>query len=137
MGAFLLCLAAPAAAQIGVRAGVSADPDQFYFGAHYQTRPLVEQLSFRPNAEIGLGDDATVVALNFEFVYHFPTGRDWELYAGGGPALNLIEFNDDTDAEGGFNVLFGVEHTEGLLVEFKVGALDSPELKVGVGWTFR
>jgi hypothetical protein len=55
----LLAVAAPAAAQWepGVRAGVSADPDQFYFGGHVETRPLIDRLSFRPNVEVGFGDD--------------------------------------------------------------------------------
>lgn len=139
MSAFLFALAAPAAAQagIGVRAGVSSDPDQFYFGGHYETGPLIDNLTFRPNVEVGLGDDVTVVGLNFEFAYHFASSRPWGVYVGGGPALNIINFNDNSDAEGGFNILFGVEHREGLFVELKVGTLDSPDLKVGVGWTFR
>jgi hypothetical protein len=132
-------LTAPAAAQqgAGVRAGVSSDPDQFYFGGHVETGPLVDRLHFRPNIEIGLGDDLTVIALNFEFAYHFPSRRPWALYVGGGPALNIVDHDEDTEAEGGFNVLFGVEHNEGLFVELKVGMSDSPDLKFGVGWSFR
>ena len=70
----LTCLAMPAYAQthVGVRAGVSADPDQFFFGGHIETEPLLERLSFRPNAEIGIGDDTTTIALNLEFVYSIP-----------------------------------------------------------------
>jgi hypothetical protein len=121
----------------GVRAGVSVDPDQFYFGGHVQTEPLIERLRFRPNVEIGLGDDVTLVAFNVEFAYFFPTRSPWQLYAGGGPALNVINFNDDTRSEGGLNVLGGVEHAKGLFFEFKVGAFDSPEFKFGVGYTWR
>lgn len=139
LGIFAPSLATPAAAQesAGLRAGVSVDPDQFYFGGHLETRPLVDRLRFRPNVEIGIGDDATVVALNFEFAYFFPTSRPWGLYVGAGPALNIINHDDDSEAEGGFNILIGVEHREGLFVELKVGTVDSPELKFGVGWTFR
>jgi hypothetical protein len=125
------------AQEFGARAGVSVDPDQFYFGGHVQTQPLVDRLRFRPNVEIGLGDDVTVVAFNVEFAYFFPTRGPWQLYAGGGPALNLIDFNDNTEAEGGFNALVGVEHSRGLFFEFKVGAIDSPEFKFGVGFTWR
>ena len=74
-----LCMVAvPAFAQsggAGVRGGVSGDPDQFYFGVHLDTGPLVEMLTFRPNVEIGLGDDLTTVAANFEFVYWIPIRR--------------------------------------------------------------
>ena len=31
----------------------------------------------------------------------------------------------------------GAEQSRGLFFEFKVGAIDSPNLKFGVGWTFR
>ena len=127
----------------GVRGGVSIDPDQFYFGGHYETDALVDRLYFRPNIEAGLGDDLTVVALNFEFAYKFPRRNGWQLYAGGGPAVNFYSSdrgpgNDrESNSEAGLNFLLGVEHAEGLFFEFKIGALDSPELKFGVGWTFR
>jgi len=133
----VLLLAVPARAQsTGVRVGASADPSQFYFGGHAETAPLLDRLRFRPNIEIGLGDDLTIIALNFEFAYRFPSQTPWNLYAGAGPALNVIDSDIDTSAEGGFNVLVGVTHAEGLFVEFKVGALDSPGVKVGVGYVF-
>ena len=127
-----------AAAQgVGVRAGASVSPDQFYFGGHVETAPLVEQLRFRPNLEIGLGNDVTVVAVNLEFAYLFPQSRGWSLYAGGGPALNIIDTERGTNSEGGFNLLAGASHEGGLFGELKVGFLDSPTFKIGVGYTFR
>ena len=133
-------LAAPAAAQgLGVRAGASVDPDQFYFGGHVETGPLVDELRFRPNVEIGLGEDVTLVALNVEFSYVFPpSAGGWSLYAGGGPALNIIDTEETTSSsEGGINLLAGASHERGLFGEIKVGFLDSPNFKVGVGYTFR
>jgi len=49
----MLCvMSAPTFAQtIGPRAGVSIDPEQFYFGAHVETPPLVDRLRFRPNMD--------------------------------------------------------------------------------------
>lgn len=130
--------AVPAAAQeIGVRAGVSSDPDQFYFGGHLETAPLVDRLHFRPNVEIGIGDNVTLVAFNIEFAYHFPTGRNWYTYAGGGPALNFIRFRGETNSEGGFNLLLGVQHNSGLFAEVKAGLADSPNFKIGVGYAMR
>ena len=35
------------------------------------------------------------------------------------------------------NLLFGVENRGGLFFEVKVGAIDSPDVKFGVGFTFR
>lgn len=131
-------LAAPAAAQtFGAQVGVSLDPDQFYFGGHIQTPPVVDRLHFRPNVEIGFGNDITLVGLNFEFVYRFSIQYPWAPYAGGGPALNIIDAGRDTHSEGGFNVVVGVAHRNGLFVEVKGGAMDSPNFKLGVGYLFR
>lgn len=146
-GFFSLCLAvlalavvpSPTSAQgLGVRAGASVDPDQFYFGGHYESLPLVEQLYFKPNVELGVGSDITTLGLNFEFVYKIPiNGSPWNLYAGGGPAVNFYSFNNDSSTEGGLNVLFGAETAQGVFFEVKLGALDSPDLKFGVGYTWR
>ena len=141
---FLLALsvvsAVPAAAQdAGVRGGISIDPDQFYFGGHVETGALIDRLHFRPNVEIGFGDDIMLIGVNMEFVYKFPARRGWSVYAGGGPALNVYTFEDtdDSDTEAGLNILVGAEQSSGLMFEFKVGVIDSPDFKFGVGWTFR
>ena len=141
---FLLALvvvsAVPAAAQdAGVRAGISIDPDQFYFGGHIETGPLIDRLHFRPNVEIGFGDDIMLIGVNMEFVYKFPQRRGWNIYAGAGPALNVYTFDDsdDSSTDAGFNILVGAEQSRGLMFEFKIGAIDSPDFKFGVGWTFR
>lgn len=136
-------LFAPAAASAqvagGLRAGVSVDPDQFYVGGHIETEPLVERLVFRPNAEIGFGDDVTLVAVNFEFLWKFPRrGSDWGFYAGGAPAINLYQFDGPgDDAEAGFSFVGGLENSRGLFFEFKVGLEGTPDFKFGVGITFR
>jgi hypothetical protein len=140
----LVVLPTPTAAQgPGVRAGASVEPDQFYVGGHYESNALVNRLYFKPNAELGFGDNVTTFALNFEFLYKFPVARPWTLYAGGGPALNIYSFDrdrfgdDNSDARGGLNLLFGAETSRGLFFEMKVGAIDSPDLKFGVGYTWR
>ncbi|MEZ5319995.1 MAG: hypothetical protein R2752_21520, partial [Vicinamibacterales bacterium] len=87
-----LLVARPAAAQtaVGVRAGVSGDPDQFVFGGHVETSPLMEHLTFRPNVEIGVGDNVTLFSINLEFAYKFPIqNQPWTLYVGAGPAVNF------------------------------------------------
>ena len=133
-----ILFAVPAAAQeAGIRAGVSADPDQFYFGGHLETAPLVDRLHFRPNVEIGVGNSVTLVAFNIEFAYHLPAGPNWFAYVGGGPALNVIRFRGNTNSEGGFNLLIGAQHNSGLFAELKAGLADSPNLKVGVGYAVR
>ena len=138
--AVVVVLPSPAAAQApGVRAGISVDPDQFFVGGHYETGPLVDRLHFKPNIEVGFGDDITLVGVNFEFVYKILTRQGWTLYAGGGPAINFYSFDDrdDGETEPGFNALFGAETARGLFFEAKLGVPDSPDLKFTVGWTFR
>jgi hypothetical protein len=136
--AALLLTAEPARAQggFGVRTGVSVDPDQFYFGAHVDAGPLVKSLWFRPSIEVGVGDDVTLIALNAELAYWFPSKSSWRLYVGGGPALNIYDHDSGSDTEAGLNFMLGVAHRGGFFVEVKVGAFDSPNLKFGFGYTF-
>ena len=138
----LVVVPSPAVAQaLGARGGVSIDPDQFYVGAHYETGALVERLHFKPNLEVGFGDDLMHLGLNFEFIYKVPVSSVWSLYAGGGPAINIYTFDDDdgddSSTGGGLNLLFGAEAANGLFFEVKIGAIDSPDFKFGVGYTFR
>lgn len=141
-------IASPVAAQegFGARAGVSADPDQFFVGVHYETAALVDRLHFRPNLEVGFGDDVTLIAINPEFAYWLPrkARQQWGIYVGGGPALNIYSFDsgrgageDDTDVEPGFNILFGLQHRQVFFTEFKIGAIDSPDFKFAVGYVFQ
>ena len=43
----------------------------------------------------------------------------------------------DGDTDAGLNLLVGFENASGLFFEFKLGVVDSPDFKFGVGWTFR
>lgn len=131
----LVLTARPASAQdVGVRVGASAEPEQFFFGGHFETKPIIEHVTFRPNVEAGIGHDVTLICLNFEFAYKFPSTKPWSVYAGGGPALNLIYTDRRDHAEGGFTILLGIQHRAGLFAEIKAGALDSPDFKILVGY---
>lgn len=123
---------------VGVRAGVGANPGQFYGGVDYETAELLERLRFRPNLEIGVGNDVLLTTVNFEFAYRIPIQKKpWGVYVGAGPALVISHAHNDTSAGGGFNVLLGLAHRRGLFTEVKVGAIDSPGFKFGVGYRFR
>ena len=135
----LLCLLPSVAVgqTIGPHAGISIHPEQFYFGAHAETPPLADRLRFRPSIDLGVGDHVTTASLNVEFAYHFRSAQPWNVFAGGGPALNIIKTSGETNAEPGLTVLLGLAHEDGLFVEIKAGALDSARLRVGVGYQFR
>ena len=126
----------------GVRGGVSIDPDQVYFGAHYETGALVDRLHFRPNAEVGFGDDLTLIALNFEFVYKFPQRSGWQLYAGAGPAVNFYFFDSPGDDDVSNRAGRQLPHRRraagrAVLRSSRSAPSTAPSLKFGVGWTFR
>jgi hypothetical protein len=134
---------APAYAQDGpgIRGGFSASPDQFFIGGHYVSKPMWDQVRFQPNVEAGFGDDQTLVAFNLEFAYWMKVSADWHVYVGGGPAMNLFSRNgnghgEDDDLGPGLNILAGLRRRGGLFFEAKVGAFDSPDFKMSVGYTF-
>lgn len=139
----MLCLASGSAiAQpgFGLRLGATADPNQFHFGAHVISHSLVSHLTFRPNLEIGIGSNIKTIAANFEFAFGIPLpNTETSLYLGAGPALVISRHDrfDNTNTGGGLNFLVGLEHSDGLFGEIKVGAIDSPEFKFTVGYTFR
>lgn len=131
-----------AAAQgVGVRAGVSGSPDQFYVGAHADM-PAFDRVRFRPNVELGAGQDLTLVAINLDLVFRSRAARQpWTVLVGGGPAANLRRRDrpagSSTDVGGGLNVLVGAAHADGFFAELKVGLIDSPGIKFGIGYTFK
>lgn len=142
--AVLLAADSAAAQGLGVRGGISMDPGQIYFGGHYESPALIEHLHFKPNIEIGFGDDTTLVAANFEFVYKFGDYSNWHFYGGGGPSVNFYSFHEQNGVKpdgftgGGVNVLVGAESRDsGLFFEVKGGFADSPNVKFAVGWNFR
>jgi hypothetical protein len=112
-----------------------------FIGGHYVTAPIWNQVRFQPNVEAGFGDDRTVVAFNVEFAYWMSVSPDWHVYVGGGPAMNLFSGNgndhgDNDDLGPGLTVLAGLRRRGGLFFEMKVGAFDSPDFKLTVGYTF-
>ena len=134
-------VAAPAWAQssAGIRAGVSGSPDQFFFGGHVETGPVAEHTTFRPNVEVGVGDGLTLLAINLEFAYHVPLKRHpWTVYFGGGPSaiISSPRGRNGSDVGGGFNIMLGIQAHRGLFTELKVGLIDSPAVKLTVGYAF-
>lgn len=128
----------------GVQAGISVNPEQFYFAGQYEIGPVTDKIWFRPNLDVGFGNGATLVGVNVELVYYFKTNqlKDWKIYTGGGPALNYYRISNyglglnNNGFEPGLNLLGGLAHKKGLFVELKVGVLDSPDVRFGFGYIF-
>ena len=138
---------------MGVRAGVGLDPEVITAGVHAKVGPFFNRdVYLRPNAEFGIGEVTTMMALNFEAVYRLPiTERQsrWSVYAGAGPGFNFIDRNfqaaqagsrdiyfNDFDFQGSLNVLAGVEFRNGMFVELKSGAYSTPQTRVMIGYSF-
>lgn len=129
----------------GPRVGLSSDPDQIYLGTHFDLGNLANRLRFQPNLELGVGDGLTVLTTNFEVGYRLRTDWDvWSPYVGGGLGVVTVGsddgiFDDRYGSELGATGLFGVERVQGsnrFFLEAKVGLVDAPDLKLGMGWTF-
>jgi hypothetical protein len=129
----------------GPRVGLTVNPDQVHFGAHLDYGNLARHVRLQPNVEVGIGDDLTIVALNFEGAYRFNSRWDvWTPYLGGGPAIQFVGndngLGDGTNTEAGLNLLGGIDrglsNGSRFFMETKLGLIDAPELKFTVGWTF-
>ena len=151
----LLAIAAPAPAQegggadptlrkFGLRAGYTGwdGLSQFHFGVHYLAGELFPNVEFTPNVEIGVGDDATVVAVQGDVAYQFTefVQKPWGFYGGGCLAFNYVDFSGvDSDTDLGLSLLAGgtYDFANGRqgMVEIRVGVMDSPGFKVTVGTT--
>jgi hypothetical protein len=137
---FVAASAAWAQESVGVRAGVSGSPDQFFFGGHIETGLVAEHTTFRPNVEVGVGDGLTLLAINLEFAYHVALKRHpWTVYFGGGPSaiISSPRGRDGSDVGGGLNLMLGIQARRGLFTELKIGLIDSPDVKVTVGYAWR
>jgi hypothetical protein len=140
--------------RLGIRGATSLDPEMFMFGVHSQLGPFFsENLYARPNLEFGFGELTTLVGLNFEAVYRLPvvqrTSR-WNVYAGGGPALNFSRESFEADADGdrdridfsdltldvGFNFLIGIQSRDGMFLELKSTAYSIPTIRFEIGYNF-
>lgn len=131
---------ASADSTVGVRAGLSIDPDDFLIGIHFRTDPLAERLYFVPSIEAGFGD-VTMIALNGDLHYVFETRSNLRPYAGGGITINWFDTDRDDDVEVGGGILGGLllgDTSLGpMFFEIKLGLGDVPDAKFLVGWNLR
>ncbi len=127
------------AAQYGIRGGLTLDPDQFHVGGHMDLGPVISDMRIVPNIEIGFGNDMTVVAFNGDLIYDFGDSP-WSL--GGEVGINMVDHSksDSSNTDFGLSVLgdyrLGLSSGKTLLLEAKLGLIDSPDFKFTVGWNF-
>ncbi len=129
----------------GPRVGLSADPDQVHFGAHFDYGNFARHVRFQPNVEFGFGDNLNLYTLNAEAAYRFTDRRDvWTPYLGGGLGANIKKWDtpngNESKTDLGVNILGGIEkglaNGDRFFIETKLSLNDIPDVKVTVGWTF-
>jgi hypothetical protein len=118
---------ARAETSVGLRGGLSVDPDQVLIGVHIQPPPVGRNLYVVPSAEAGFGNDLFTLSFNGDLQYQFGAGQEVRPYAGGG--LSLYYVNVD---HGGSDTEFGVNALGGLLFERKSGNPIFLEMKLGL-----
>jgi len=126
------------------RGGATVDPDQGFFGMSYVTAPLSGELRLQPGADLGFGNDVILSTIHIDFAQWFTLNPKWQLYFGGGPAVNIYRFDfansrgadSTTDVQGGFDTLVGFAHDSGATFEIRIGSNGSPNLRFAVGYGF-
>ncbi|TMQ67425.1 MAG: hypothetical protein E6K78_04810 [Candidatus Eisenbacteria bacterium] len=132
----------------GPRVGFSSGPDQIIFGGQLIIGEIAPNLTFDPNLDLGLGDDATVIGLNFHLHHHFAVARSqWRPYVGAGAGINFVQldrppgFSDESETDVGGNLIVGagVPTSSGnrFFSELKLGLGDTADMKLLVGWNFK
>ena len=103
---------------IGFQGGATIDPEQMFGGSW--------------------GQGYSLATINLEFIYRTQLGRSpWSMYQGGGPAIVLLRFEENTDVHAGSFFIFGFSHANGFFTEFRYGGGTYPQLKFGAGVTIR
>ncbi len=130
----------------GPRIGISVDPDQFFFGGQADYGYFLKTIRLQPNFEIGIGDSATLVAINFDAAFRpIQTESSWMPYLGAGFGVNFYTWDTDygskkNDAKGGISALAGIgrEWSNGrrFFLEFKLGIIKSADIKILAGGSF-
>lgn len=149
-----VCLVLPAASAfaqgdyelqypVGVRLGWTEweNVGQVHFGGHVALGEMMENVYFTPNLELGFGDGLTVAALNGDLTWSFSemASGSWGVYAGGSLGLIWVDpENGDANSDLGLSALGGLtrrfaDGRDGFL-EVRAGVLDSPGLKVTLGY---
>jgi hypothetical protein len=137
--------AGAATTSFGPRVGYTHDSglDQFHFGGQaWIADVFANTIVILPSVELGVGDGATLLAINGDFVYEFTefAQNDWGFYAGAGLALNRWDIGDYSNTDFGLNVLGGVTRklagSKTAFGEFRFGLEDSPDFKLTFGLNF-
>jgi len=149
LSALVLGTTSSAVAQtFGVGGGISQDPDQVFLQGLVDQRGLgtTGRIGWRPNVQLGFGNDLTTLAGNVELVVWIPLPNpQWSTYVGAGPSLNILFrggeddgiSENDSEVGGGASMLAGIEHERGFFAEIRYGGGNAAGLKLSAGILLR
>ncbi|MFO7655026.1 MAG: hypothetical protein R6X25_14600 [Candidatus Krumholzibacteriia bacterium] len=132
----------------GPRVGLTAKPDQFHFGVHYDFTGPARRVMLMPSVELGLGDDATLVTINLDAAARLRDPRErLRPFVGAGVVLSFVSWDDDenviaddSDTQAGLHIFGGAERrvsrSNTVFLELRLGIADAPDFKATVGMTF-
>ena len=83
----------------GLRAGASDRPDQAVVGVQVDLGELIENLSFQPHVDLGVGDEQTIFMVGAPAYYRWPEAGPFDFYGGGGIAFGFVD-RDEADEPG-------------------------------------
>ncbi len=133
----VLLASSVSAADFGLRGGLTLSPDQVHIGGHMDMGQVLPPMRLVPNVEIGFGNDVTMICFNGDLIYDF---ADSPFGIGGELGLNYADVSGaGSNTDLGLSILgdyrMGLSNSHTLLLEAKIGVLDSPDFKITVGYS--
>ncbi|RKZ15619.1 hypothetical protein DRQ50_07265 [bacterium] len=145
VGALITAATALAATPpLGARMGYTNwnSQDQIHVGGHVKLGDILPNVAFTPGLELGFGSGMKVLTLNGDLYYRATefAQKHWQPYVGGSVSLNHANFDHGSETDLGLSALIGTTRAlnsgNELLVEIRLGLIDSPGLKLTAGITF-
>ncbi len=129
--------AAPVKAALGVRAGLSQNPDQFVVGAQAEVGSL-GLATIAPSVDLGFGDNSDLTAANLDLRWYlFPLPQTGiQFYAAAGPTAVFVSSQSEIGLSLTAGAKIPMKGTGRYNVEARFGIGDIPDLKVMLGILF-
>src|SRR4051812_19039033 len=101
---------------VGFVGGGTIDPEQFYAGTFFETRPISGTIHIRPGIDGSWGQGVSIAAINLDIITRAQIGSGWQFYTGGGPTVSILRFSgnavpddaSDKEVTGGVTAGVGV-----------------------------
>ena len=129
--------AGPVRAALGVRAGLSQNPDQFVVGAQAEVGSL-GLATIAPSIDLGFGDNSDLTAANLDLRWYlFPLPETGiQFYAAAGPTAVFANSQSDVGLSLTAGAKIPMKGKGRYNLEARFGIGDIPDLKVMLGILF-